>query len=80
MFYCVEDPVVSQILRLRLRMTKKSLRMTKTSPSVSGKTANSGAEGLMLKFEHLLFEGYSAGGGETADFAVAADYTVARND
>ena len=42
--------------------------------------AVSGPEGLTLKFEHLLFEGNSTGGAEAADFAIVADYTVARDD
>jgi len=31
----------------------------------------------VLKFKQSLFERYSSGSGEAADFAVAADYTVA---
>jgi hypothetical protein len=44
------------------------------------KIADSDSGGFALKFEHLFFKGYAAGGTETADFAVATDYTVARND
>jgi len=45
-----------------------------------GKMVVSGPEGLALKFEQLFFEGCTAGGAEAADFAVAADYTVAGDD
>jgi len=39
-----------------------------------------GPESTAFKFEHLLFEGYTAGGIEAADFAIAANYTVAGDD
>ena len=39
--------------------------------------AGSDSEGFAFKLKHLLFEGYTAGGGEAADFAVAADYSMA---
>lgn len=37
-------------------------------------------EGFELKLQHLLFKRYSSGGGEAAEFAVAADDAVARDN
>ena len=39
--------------------------------------AASSLESLILKIEHLLFEGYTAGSGKAPHFAVAADDAVA---
>jgi len=37
----------------------------------------SGFEGLAFKCEHPLFEGYAAGGGEAAHFAISSEYAMA---
>ncbi len=44
------------------------------------KTADSGLDGGILKFKHPFFESYTAGCGEAAEFAVAADYAMAGDE
>ena len=47
---------------------------------ITEKWKGSGFDSLMFEGEHILFYGYPAEGGKTAEFAVAADDSVARND
>jgi len=52
----------------------------KKPEDLEGRTRNSGVKGLVLQVEHPLFEGYAAGGGESAESSVGADYAMAGDD